>query len=74
MKQTLGYDWKTWFDLSFVNAQKPSFFSKPNQVCYTVDQSADNLKGQTFAKASELNKGDVLIEGNFSLVEDFFLA
>jgi len=31
MTQTLGEDWRSLFDLSFVNAQKPGFFSKPNQ-------------------------------------------
>lgn len=74
MTQTLGEDWKTLFDLSFVNAQKPVFFNKPNQYCYSIDQTSENQKGDVIADSSILKRGDIVIEGNFKLVEGFFAS
>jgi len=74
MTQTLGEDWRNLFDLSFVNAQKPVFFSKPNQSCYSIDPTSENQKGSILADSESLKRGDVVIEGNFKLVEGFFAS
>lgn len=74
MTQTLGADWRSLFDLSFVNAQKPSFFVKPNQTCYSIDPTTENQKGSVIADSEGLKRGDVVIEGNFKLVEGFFAS
>ena len=47
MSQTLGDDWRTLFDLSVVNAQKPGFFKKNNSPFYEIDQNATTLKGKS---------------------------
>jgi hypothetical protein len=66
MSQTLGEDWRTLFDLSFMNAQKPGFFRKVTQPCFKIDQTIANFKGKVIDDANELRKGDCILEGNFT--------
>lgn len=44
MRATIGDDWKDYFDLINANCRKPAFFGK-DQEFYTIDKTADNLKG-----------------------------
>mmetsp|Transcript_4339 Transcript_4339/g.2862 ORF Transcript_4339/g.2862 Transcript_4339/m.2862 type:complete len:105 (-) Transcript_4339:308-622(-) len=68
MRQTIGDDWKDYFDLINAHCRKPGFFGKDQQF-YTVDKNADNLKGPA---AQFLVKGETYLEGNTQMSHEFF--
>jgi len=72
MSHTLGPDWKSLFDLSCANCQKPRFF-RSEQSFFEIDKSTLNFKGRAIdSEVGAVEPGSVLLEGSASLLEKYF--
>ncbi|XP_055348453.1 5'-nucleotidase domain-containing protein 3-like [Paramacrobiotus metropolitanus] len=63
LKHLIGPDWQDLFDVVVCQARKPKFFYQTNRPFRLVNLSTDS---HSWDKVTELQKGQVYIEGNLS--------
>jgi len=82
LRETIGEDYLSYFDLAVYDSQKPSFFYKDSvSPAYFPDFSVPDHKGQIVTSDSlkdeaiykRLKSEKTLIGGSYKIVEEFFL-
>ncbi|ESO96260.1 hypothetical protein LOTGIDRAFT_147320, partial [Lottia gigantea] len=67
MRFMIGEDWREMFDVVITNARKPKFFNETSRPFRELDEVRNT---QSWGKVTELQKGRVYQEGNFSRLKD----
>ena len=71
METTLGENWKSLFDFQLAYCCKPSFFFNKTPF-YSIDEKASNMKGPAIEDASQLEMGNVYLQGNGLMLHQFY--
>ncbi|EGR27091.1 hypothetical protein IMG5_202080 [Ichthyophthirius multifiliis] len=70
MSYSYGDDWQNLFDLIFVKAQKPAFFTNQNNTMYEYDEQNPLLIGKEVIDIEKSGK-KIFVEGNYQILENY---